>query len=238
MRDAFDMASPMYVYIQRLNRLRDAYRTHLEGFHNFWLKNTFRAGLSAMPKREEMLQRLAPALCNDLNAVTAQSVHNAAQSFGRARRRHISKRERRCIAHEQGQASALLAEEPLLEAAHLRTGRALEERARGEHRPVVAAAQPQRDRPGDRVADPAGQGLAQHQRLRLQPAPLVEEPAEPAALLLVGRQRVVVVDRRHEPLVGDEQQSHRRGLVRPAAGGAPCGPVWRRTRRGATCGSS
>jgi hypothetical protein len=39
---------------------RDAYQTHLEHFHNFWLKNTFRAGLSAMPKREDFLQRLSP----------------------------------------------------------------------------------------------------------------------------------------------------------------------------------
>ena len=40
--------------------VRDAYRSHLEPYHNFWLKNTFRAGLGAIPRREEFLQRLAP----------------------------------------------------------------------------------------------------------------------------------------------------------------------------------
>jgi hypothetical protein len=42
------------------NVAREAYKTHLEGFHNFWLKNTFRAGLSAMPGREDFVQRLLP----------------------------------------------------------------------------------------------------------------------------------------------------------------------------------
>ena len=42
------------------NVARDAYKTHLEGFHNFWLKNTFRAALAGLPSRAEFLQRLAP----------------------------------------------------------------------------------------------------------------------------------------------------------------------------------
>ena len=42
------------------NIAREAYKTHLEGFHNFWLKNTFRAGLSAMPGRDDFVQRLLP----------------------------------------------------------------------------------------------------------------------------------------------------------------------------------
>ena len=46
---------------------RGAYKTHLESYHNFWLKNTFRAGLSAMPRREEFLQRLSPALKEGLS---------------------------------------------------------------------------------------------------------------------------------------------------------------------------
>jgi len=41
---------------------KEAYKNHLEVFHNFWLKNTFRAGLSAMPKREDFIVRLAPHL--------------------------------------------------------------------------------------------------------------------------------------------------------------------------------
>jgi len=44
---------------------REAYRTHLETFHNFWLKQTFRAGLAAMPKREDFVIRLAPHLHNE-----------------------------------------------------------------------------------------------------------------------------------------------------------------------------
>ena len=44
---------------------RESYKTHLEQFHNFWLKNTFRAGLSAMPKREDFLQRLSPNVSDD-----------------------------------------------------------------------------------------------------------------------------------------------------------------------------
>lgn len=41
---------------------RDAYGAHLEQFHNFWLKNTFRAGLAAMPNRGEFLVKLAAEL--------------------------------------------------------------------------------------------------------------------------------------------------------------------------------
>ena len=40
------------------NVAREAYRTHLESYHNFWLKNTFRAGLAAMPARGDFIQRL------------------------------------------------------------------------------------------------------------------------------------------------------------------------------------
>lgn len=41
---------------------REAYKDNLEGYHNFWLKNTFRAGLSAIPKRDDFLIRLGPGL--------------------------------------------------------------------------------------------------------------------------------------------------------------------------------
>ena len=47
------------------NLARDAYQTHLEHFHNFWLKNTFRAGLSAMPKRDDFVQRLSPNMTGE-----------------------------------------------------------------------------------------------------------------------------------------------------------------------------
>ena len=82
-------------------------------------------------------------------------------------------------------------------------------------RVVVAAPQPQGDRPGDRGADPALQRLAQHQALRVQPATLVQQPAQPPALVVVGRDGVLVVDGVDQPLVGDEQQRHARRLVDP-----------------------
>ena len=47
------------------NLARDAYQMHLEHFHNFWLKNTFRAGLSAMPKRDDFVQRLSPNMTGE-----------------------------------------------------------------------------------------------------------------------------------------------------------------------------
>ena len=48
---------------------------------------------------------------------------------------------------------------------------------RVEDRVVLAAAQPQRDLAGDQRGDPALDRLAQHQRLRVEPAALVEQPA-------------------------------------------------------------
>ena len=50
-----------------------------------------------------------------------------------------------------------------------------------EDRVVVAAAQTDRDLAGDEPGHPALQRLAQHHRLRIEPAALVEEPAEAAA---------------------------------------------------------
>src|SRR3984957_15258319 len=50
---------------------------------------------------------------------------------------------------------------------------------------VLAAAQPERDRAGYGGADPALQRLTDHQRLRVEPAALVQEPAELAALAVV-----------------------------------------------------
>ena len=58
-----------------------------------------------------------------------------------------------------------------------------ERRALGaQDRVVVAAAQSQRHLAGDDRGDPALERLAQHQRLRVEPAALVEQPAEPAPL--------------------------------------------------------
>ena len=65
--------------------------------------------------------------------------------------------------------------------------------------------------------DPALRGLAQHHRLRIEPAALVEQPSEPAAVIAVLLDRVLVVDAGDEPLVGDEEQRHARRLVDAAA---------------------
>ena len=72
---------------------------------------------------------------------------------------------------------------------------------RVEDRVVVAAAQLERDLAGDRARDPALRRLAQHHRLRIEPAALVEQPAEPAAVVAVLLDRVLVVDAGDEPLV-------------------------------------
>ena len=89
-----------------------------------------------------------------------------------------------------------------------------ERRAVGaQDRVVLAAPQPQRHLAGDQRGDPALHRLAQHQRLRVEPAALVEQPAEPAALVVVGREGVLVVDRVEQPLVGDPEQRHARRLV-------------------------
>ncbi len=67
--------------------------------------------------------------------------------------------------------------------------------ARVEDRVVVAAPQLDRHLAGDDGRDPALQRVAQHQRLRVEPAALVEQPAEPPAVLGVALERRLVVDR-------------------------------------------
>ena len=89
--------------------------------------------------------------------------------------------------------------------------------ARVEDRVVVAAAQLDRHLAGDDRRDPALQRLAQHQRLRVEPAALVEQPPEPPALLGVLLERRLVVDRGQQPLVGDLQERHPGRLVDAAA---------------------
>src|SRR5690606_26079778 len=97
------------------------------------------------------------------------------------------------------------AERRVLRALHRElVGVVAEGRARGvEDRVVLAAPQPERDLAGDGGADPALQRLAEHQRLRVEPAALVHEPAETAALVVVVRQRVLVVNRVDQSLVRD-----------------------------------
>ena len=93
-----------------------------------------------------------------------------------------------------------------------------EVRALGRHDGVVVApSQPQHHLTGDRRADPALQRLAEHEALRIEPAALVQQPAQAAthrAVVLHGR---LVVDRRGQPLVGDVQQGQAGPLVDAAA---------------------
>ena len=56
------------------NVAREAYRTHLEPYHNFWLKNTFRAGLSAMPARGEFLVKLAADLAESVGPEEREAI--------------------------------------------------------------------------------------------------------------------------------------------------------------------
>ena len=67
-------------------------------------------------------------------------------------------------------------------------------RARVEDRVVVAAAQLDRHLAGDRARHPALRRLAQHQRLRIEPAALVQQAAETAPVVAVLLDRVLVVD--------------------------------------------
>jgi hypothetical protein len=88
---------------------------------------------------------------------------------------------------------------------------------RVEDRIVVAPPQLERHLAGDRARDPALRGLAEHHGLGIEPAPLVEQPSEPAAAIPVLLDRVLVVDAGDEPLVGDVQERHSGRLVDPAA---------------------
>ena len=83
----------------------------------------------------------------------------------------------------------------------------------GEDCVVLAAAQADGDLAGDGAADPALQALAQHQALRIEPAALVQQPTELAALRAVRVDRTLVVDAVDQALVGEEEQRHAGRLV-------------------------
>ena len=67
------------------------------------------------------------------------------------------------------------------------------------------------------LRDPALQRFAQHHRLRIEPAALVEQPAEAAAHVAVLLDGVLVVDAGDQALVGDEEQRHAGRFVDAAA---------------------
>ena len=59
---------------------------------------------------------------------------------------------------------------------------------------VVAAAQLERDLAGDGLGDPALGGFAQHDGLRIEPAALIQQAAELAAVVAILLDGVLVVD--------------------------------------------
>ncbi len=102
---------------------------------------------------------------------------------------------------------------------HRQALRVVRERLAGrvDDRVVLAAPQLDRDLARDDGRDPALQRVAQHQRLRLEPAAFVEQPPEPPALGRIAVERVLVVDRRQQPLVRDVEERHAGRLVDAAA---------------------
>ena len=82
---------------------------------------------------------------------------------------------------------------------------------------VIAAAQLKRDLAGDGLGDPALGGFAEHDGLRIEPAALVEQAAEFAAVVAILLDGVFVVDAGDEALVGDEEQREAWGFVDAAA---------------------
>ena len=82
---------------------------------------------------------------------------------------------------------------------------------------VVSAAQLKGDFAGDGFGDPALGGFTQHDGLRIEPAALVEQAAELAAIVPVLLDRVLVVNAGDEALVGDEEQGEAGRLVNAAA---------------------
>ena len=82
---------------------------------------------------------------------------------------------------------------------------------------VVAAAQLEGDFAGDGLGDPALGGFAEHDGLGVEPAALVEQAAELAAVVAVLLDGVLVVDAGDEALVGDEEQREAGRLVDAAA---------------------
>src|SRR6185437_12682141 len=82
-----------------------------------------------------------------------------------------------------------------------------------EDRVVVAAAEFERDLAGDGLGDPALRGFAEHDGLRIEPAALVEQAAELAAVLAVLLDGVLVVDAGYEALVSREEQRKAWGFI-------------------------
>ena len=103
-----------------------------------------------------------------------------------------------------------------------------------EDRVVVAAAQLQCDFAGDGLGDPAG-GFAKHHGLGVEPAALVEQAAELAAIVAVLLDGVFVVNAGDEALVCNEEQGEAGGLVdQPRDALAPLTQAWGMIAAGVT----
>src|ERR1700684_4708732 len=72
-----------------------------------------------------------------------------------------------------------------------------------KYRIVVAAAQFERDLAGDGARHPALRHFAQHQRLRIEPAPLIEQSAQPQSADAILFDGLLVVDAGGQELSGD-----------------------------------
>src|ERR1019366_4271859 len=88
-----------------------------------------------------------------------------------------------------------------------------------EYGVVVTAAQLQGDVASNGFGDPALGGFAEHDGLRVEPAALVEQAAELAAIVAVLLDGVFVVNAGDEALVGDEEKGEAGGLVDAAGFG-------------------
>ena len=88
-----------------------------------------------------------------------------------------------------------------------------------ENRVVIAATELECDFAGDGLRDPTLGGLAEHDCLRIEPAALVEQAAELAAIIAVLLNGVFVVNAGDETLVGDEEQGEAGGFVDAAGFG-------------------
>ena len=86
-----------------------------------------------------------------------------------------------------------------------------------QDRVVIAAAQLQRHFAGDGARHPALGGFAHHQGLRIEPPPLVKQPAKAHAADPVLLDGVLVVDAGDQTFVGDVQQRHAGRFVDAAA---------------------
>src|SRR5690606_14093253 len=82
---------------------------------------------------------------------------------------------------------------------------------------VVASPKADGDLAGDKARNPALQGLPEHDRLRIEPASLIEQATQSSTAVAVLVDGVLVVNTGDEAVVSDEEERHARCLVDTAA---------------------